>query len=164
MKPVFYSFVFFLLIGGCVYYTTSERGRSSIRTLAVPAFDCSLPDETRLRLKEKITEIIRNTFVRDNRLRLVEQKEAEGLLSGQIVEYKREPFSYTTLEVVESYKFRIFAQVTYKDLKNDEIIWEEKNLEGWTIGSAHPDSESVEVEAAITKLAEDILRRIVEEW
>ncbi|HID93663.1 MAG TPA: hypothetical protein EYP60_06165 [bacterium (Candidatus Stahlbacteria)] len=142
---------------GCTY---SFKGftTSGIRSIAIPVFENKT---IKPGIEEVITQKIEDAFIRDNRLRVVAERDASSILLGKITSYNRVPFSYDENENVKDYKIEISLSITYKN-KKGETLWE-KELKEWT---TYPVSETEEygIEDVASKAAQDILRGTLEGW
>ena len=142
---------------GCTYsfegFTTS-----GIKSIAIPMFENKT---IKPGIEEIITQKIEDAFIKDNRLKVVAEKDANSILLGKITSYNRVPFSYDENENIKDYKIEISLSVVYKN-KKGETLWEKK-LKEWT---TYPVSETEEygIEDVASKAAQDILRGTLEGW
>lgn len=107
---------------GCGYSLVGT-GRSAlpshITSVAIPLFaNRTLEPE----LEKDITSAIRQEFIRDGRLKVVDTAGATSLLEGQLVSYTLDPVAFDTSDRVTQYRVVIGVHVTYKDLVKDKVI------------------------------------------
>lgn len=152
--------MFLLFSCGCTY---SIKGGGALvgKSIAIPTFETK---SERFGIREEVTAGIISAFREDGRLRLVDEKKADLLLSGTLISYKREPYTYDRNEILLSYKVRLFVDLALKDMKDGKVLWEEKSFEGWATCGISPDSEDIGISLAVKKLGKDIVRRTLEEW
>ena len=164
------------LLFGCAY-TPVEILPKHIKTIAVPTF---INRTARYGIESKLTDAVIEEFIRDGHLSVAKQKEAAGLLTGEIVTYVLEPLSYDATEVVEQYKLWVVVNLTFRDLTTGEVLWEEKreSVNGNLIGGIEGDvryyvtpraGRTVETEEEaqdrlVVELADRIVRRTVYGW
>jgi len=165
-----YCMLFFF--SGCGYYSFSGSSVSGIKTVAVPLFDNQTEEYG---IKENLTEAVANRFVKDNTLKVVNEKRADSILHGVITKYIRESHTFDEQENIKEYVVRIWVKVWFEEEKSKKIIWKDDNMEGWGIycvkdcvdESGNPKSDETEDDGkqrAIEKLAEDIANRTVKGW
>jgi len=157
-----------LLCCGCgVYSFSSSLLPSHIKTVAVPlmANETSRGDLTTA-LADSLTEAL----IRDNTLRVVAERDADSVIEGKILEYKREPYTVDTRETVLQYRIEIVLEARFVDIAKNEVIWEELRLSQWDtynfseVGGQPAEPEEAGIARAIAKLTQDLLNRTVEGW
>jgi hypothetical protein len=160
------------LIYGCGVYSFSGSSVSGVKTIAVPLFDNQTQEYG---IRESLTEVVADRFVKDNTLKVVSEKQADSILRGTITQYKRESHTFDEQENIKEYVVRIWVNVVFEEKKSKKTIWQEDNMQGWGIycvkdcvdESGNPKSDETEddgKERAIQKLAEDIVNRTVKGW
>jgi hypothetical protein len=149
----------------CGIYSFSGSGLPAhIRTVAVPVFG-NQTDE--IGIKENLTDAITEMLVTDGRLRVVGADAADSMIEGTVVDYKEQAYTYDRSENVQEYIVRIYVDVSYQDVKNRTVIWEEKRMEGWgtyDVSVSPPEDVDVGRGRAIAKLAEDIVNKTLSGW
>lgn len=160
------------LVSGCGVYSFSGSSVSGVKTIAVPLFDNQTQEYG---IRETLTEIVADRFVKDNTLKVVNEKIADSILHGVITNYKRESHTFDEQENIKEYIVRIWVNVWFEEKKGKKTIWREDNMQGWGIycvkdcvdESGNPKSDETEEdgkERALQKLAEDIVNRTVKGW
>jgi hypothetical protein len=118
-------------------------------------------------LEMDITNAVVDRFIYDGNLKVVKGGEAELILKGELVEFKKEGLRYDKNDNVEEYRVRLVVNMTLEDPKKKEAVWTEKNFSGEstyrTTGSL-AKSESAAIDDAVSDLARRIVERTVEEW
>lgn len=176
----------FLLAGilaGCGY-TTRSMLYGNYNTIYVAPFlnKVDITDETfsankyriyRPMLETEITKKVINRYLFDGNLRPVKEKEADLVLKGELVEYRKDPLSYTQdTENVTEYRINVYVNLSLWDTKENKLLWQESNFNGnYSYFTAeNPNSASIKVPEAtavnnaIDDLARRIVERTVEQW
>lgn len=81
-------------------------------------------------LEDKLSLRVRDEFLRDGRYPLVPESEAQGIVSMTVSRYILTAVQYDATQAPTAYKLRILVDVLFIDKSNNQILWEEKNLEG----------------------------------
>src|SRR6185503_5798470 len=85
---------------GCGY-TLSSVLPAHIKTLAVPVF---ANNTVEYGLSDDVTQALSDAFLREGRLRLVSERDADAILRGTVVSYKNQVFGYTRAERATQYE------------------------------------------------------------
>ena len=113
---------------GCGY---ALAGRGSflpdyIETIGVPLFINQTPY---FEVEQILTERVRNEFIgRGNYNVLPESAGADAVLIGRIVNVGLNPVSFTTQQQASRYEMRVTASFEFRDLREDEVLWENPAL------------------------------------
>ncbi|HCJ66585.1 MAG TPA: hypothetical protein DHV62_04485 [Elusimicrobia bacterium] len=81
-------------------------------------------------IEEKFTLRVIEEFLRDGRLEITKEENADALIKGEITRYVLEPLTYTADFVVKEYKLWVIFDLALYEKDKEEPLWEEKNLEG----------------------------------
>lgn len=132
LKWFFLLTTYYLLLTaftGCAsHYTPAQQQLpQNIRKVAIETFKNST---VYYGMEEKLTLAATNEFIRDGRLEVVNSQEADGILRGEITRYVLEPLTYDENHVVKEYKLWILVDIMLVDRLKNEVVWQEKNLEG----------------------------------
>lgn len=177
------KFIFLLLLiailGGCGYSTGSLLP-AHLKTICIQPFRNKIEltnelatDEYRFRsyranLETDITKEIIDKFIYDGNLKVVTEQEADLILSGELIDYLRQPVRYgADNETVEEYRISIVCSVRLKDISKDVIIWQHSRVIGdstYNLSGEYAISESSAVSAAVSDLARRIINRSIEGW
>jgi hypothetical protein len=118
-------------------------------------------------IETDITRSVTERFIFDGNLKPTHKENADLILKGEVMEYRKDPLRYTDDDVVEEYRINLVVNISLWDNKENKLIWEEKNFTGdttyFTIGSS-AKSEGTAVNDALTDLARRIVERTVEQW
>ncbi|MDD5128862.1 MAG: LptE family protein [Candidatus Omnitrophica bacterium] len=127
-------------------------------------------------LETDITKKVINRYLFDGNLKPVKEDEADLVLKGELIEYRKDPLSYTSdSEDVTEYRINIYVNLKLWDKKENKIMWEENNFNGnysyfvknSTINPGNNVvvvSEGAAVNSAVEDLARRIVERTVEQW
>lgn len=150
---------------GCAGYTPAPQILPpQIKKIAIPTFENKT---IYYGLEEKFTLRVIEEFLRDGRLEITKEENADAILKGVITRYVLEPLTYTADFVVEEYKLWIIFDLALYEKDKEEPLWEEKNLEGIyrffapTSNRAGALTEEEAREMLWDILARDILRRTI---
>lgn len=146
---------------GCGYRVGSLLPKD-IKTVAVPMFENKTPEPE---LEVMVTNGIIQEFITDGSLQVVEEENADTILLGEIIDYRREPIRYTKEEITREYRLVIAVRLVFKDQRHNEVIWENPRVEGETtffVGTSLPESERANLPNAIKDLAHDVVEKVVE--
>ncbi len=169
IKWITLSSVLFLLAGflASCGYTPAPILPDHIKTMAVNTFKNATIEYG---IEEKLTLAVSDEFLRDGRLDIAGQQQADALLTGEITQYVLEPVSYDEQDIIEEYKVYIIVDLVFKDLTTDTVLWEERAMEGsvnYFVSSKAGELVETEDEAQdrlVDDLALDIVRRTIEGW
>ena len=164
-KSLLLSLLGGLVLFGCGVYSFSGSGLPShIRTVAVPVFDNQTAEYG---IKENLSDQVIDALVTDGKLKVVQERDADSVVEGTVVEYQNRAYTFDNSENVQEYIVRIWVRVAYQDVRNRKAIWEEERMEGWgtyDVSIDPPEDEELGRERAIAKLAEDIVDKVVAGW
>jgi hypothetical protein len=154
-----------LLFSSCWKYSTSTSAiPSHIRTIAIPLFEDTTVETD---IKERLTDAVIARFVADNKLRIVDTRDADAIIAGVILDVREESLSFTQGTAAREARLWIVARVRFEDLRNRRVIWEEQRMQAWGVYDIETGAQSDRepgIEAAIAKMAEDILNKTIAGW
>ncbi|MBU1998059.1 MAG: LPS assembly lipoprotein LptE [Candidatus Omnitrophota bacterium] len=175
----------FLLVtffSGCGY-TTRSLVSTKFRTIYIKPFvnKIDITQEIDTGNKYKIyrpaleTEITRGTinkFLFDGNLKPVNSESSDVVLSGELVDFRREPVRWTSdNNEVEEYRVLVAVNLELWDNREKKVVWQENSFTGdstyytsFAPGNVVRKSENTAVTDAVTDLARRIVERTVEEW
>jgi outer membrane lipopolysaccharide assembly protein LptE/RlpB len=156
-----------LPLAGCGYNLVG-RGRTKlpahITTIAVPLFgNRTLEPE----LEKDVTGAVREAFIRDGRLKVVDSERAVSLLEGQLRGYTLEAVAFDIQDRVTQYRVVIGVHITYKDTVNDKVLIDQdfSAREEFQVSTAITSREAAKVSSrkvAADELAEQLVNLILE--
>lgn len=118
-------------------------------------------------LESQITKLLIDRFIQDGTLKLEEAGNADLILDGELLEFRREPLRYDRNDEVVEYRLALVVNIQLKDRRDDKVILSENNFTGettyFTSGNL-AKSEDVAVNDAVKDLARRIVERVIEQW
>jgi len=118
-------------------------------------------------LETDITNAVVNKFLTDGNLRPVKEPEADLVLKGELIDFRRDPLRYDDSDNVLEYRISLVVNMTLTDKLNGKVLYEESGFTGdttyYTSGSA-AKSESQAVNDALTDLSRRVVERAVDQW
>ncbi|MDD5692639.1 MAG: LptE family protein [Candidatus Omnitrophica bacterium] len=121
-------------------------------------------------LETDITRRVINRYLFDGNLKPVKEELADLVLKGELVEYRKDPLSYTAdNNDVTEYRINVYVNLSLWDTKENKLVWEENRFNGnysffVRTSTINPGSNVIVVseETAVNRAIEDLSRRIVE--
>lgn len=153
------------LVAGCGHYGFSQSVGGSIKTAAVPIF---VNETLEFGVEQELTDTIIDVLSEDGTLRIVGEDDADSVLRGVVSLYERPVLSYDAGGSPREYKVRVVATMTYEDLTQAQVIWEDE-VEGWAAYSVSGEGGDVATEdearaIALENIAQDVLSKSVQGW
>ena len=164
-QPIVAAVLVAAALSGCSHYGFSASMKTHISSVAIPV----LENETvEFAVGQGLTDALIEGFSDDNSLRVVGEDDAESILRGTIVRYSRPVLSYDAGGNPREYKVNVVARLSYEDLTNNAVVWEDE-VTGWAVYSVGGEdgeltTEEEAQERAFAKLAQDVLSRTVQAW
>jgi hypothetical protein len=152
---------------GCPYGFSSSLLPGYIKTVAVP-----LPENRTGRgdLSAALADSLVEAFLDGNVLKVADEKSADSMVEGTILEYVRRPYTVDESENVQEYRIEIVMEARFVDMRKNAVVWEEKRLTQWdtynfvAVGGRPAESEEIGIGRVLSKLTNDIVNRTVEGW
>ncbi len=142
----------------CGPYTFNPNLPGYIKSVAVPLF--KNPRTFKYGAERVLTDAVIDEFVADGSLEVAGEDVADSKLQVEIVNYKKEALSYDVQEVVKEYNLAIVVSVTFTDLINNQVLWQEPSMyESVTYYAIGSNAETED--DALKRLAEELARKIV---
>lgn len=156
-----------LMSAGCGYTASPALLPAHLKTVAIPVFENTTPEA---QLEREITDAVIDRFVKDNHLRIVDEKSANAVVRGRVTVYKNAVFGFSNTEQANEYRVTIGVQVTFKDLVKNRELWNDEIVKYSNYyvqpvpGQSNPKTELDGRKEAITKIADEVLSKSVEGW
>lgn len=138
-----------------------------LQTVYVPTFQ----NETReFQLTQQVTERVIGEFLNESRLRLVaDEEDADLLVVGIVKSYDEEALSYDPGQAanpdVFSRRVLLTLDVRLEDQVREETLWENASLREWgEFSEERGETREDGIQRAVDKVAEELLRHVVEEF
>ena len=135
--------------------------------MAIPVFENATTEYT---LEQDVTNAVIERFVKDNHLRVVDERSANAVIRGRLTGYKNAVFGFSAANRAQEYRVTLTCSVVFKDLVKNREIWNEPALvktANYFVVDVPGDSARTELDGrkgAIAKIADEILARSVEGW
>ena len=162
---LFINTIFFLHISCGFYSFSGSTLPSHIKTVAVPMFGNKTSE---FGVREDITDTLIDQFTQDNSLKVVDQRTADSIVRGEIVNVREQAGSYNQDEQVNEIRIYVTVNAAYEDVKKHNTIWEEQ-ITQW--GTYNPDLTSGEgstredaLKEAIEKIVADMFNKTISGW
>ena len=118
-------------------------------------------------LETDITKAVNNKYLFDGNLKPVAKENADLVLKGDLIDFRRDPLRYTDADDVAEYRLNLVVNISLWDNKENKLVWEENGFTGifsyFTTGQ-YAQSENMVINNAVDDLARRIVERTVEEW
>lgn len=165
---VFWGCLLSLLISqvGCRYYSLSGAAlEERLKTIAIPAFeDNSASGQPGL--GELLTNALINKFVRQTRLRLIQDEaEADIVLRGTLQRYNNIPSAVTSNEQASLNRLSLEVMASYLDQQKEKEVFNRTFSQ--TVEYDPNDTRKTEYDAAkevLDKIANDVFTAATSDW
>src|SRR5262249_37421757 len=153
------------LAAGCGYTASPALLPQHLKTVAIPVFENGTPEA---QLEQQVTDAVIQRFVRDNHLKIVDEKSANSVVRGRLTDYKNAVYGFTANTTnANAYRVTITTQVTFKDLVKNREMWSGEIVKSAIYYVQPIPGQKVTTELdgrqeAIDKIADEILSRSVE--
>ena len=168
------------LATGCGY-TTRSMIASQYRTIYITPFvnkvDITRENDNvannyhlyRPMLETEVTSAVVQKYLRDGNLRPVHSKDnADLVLEGQLVDFRKDALRYTTSNDVQEYRVNVAVNMAlYDEAAGHKLLWQENGFTGiatYFVTGAQAGTESGAITDAITDLSRRIVERTVDQW
>ena len=166
-----------LCLSGCGY-TTGSLLPTRLKTVYVENFANKIdvsnePSDKRgykiyrPQVDTDVTKAIIDQFIFDGHLQIVDKDGADLTLSGELIDYYKQPLRYDRLDNVEEYRIIITVNIELKDNTEEKFLRKEDGFIGYDtyrLTGAHASSEENARAGAIKDLAEKIVEKTIEGW
>lgn len=149
------------LVSACGY---SFRGKQNnlppdVRTVSIPVF---ANHSGEVRIEQIFTDAVISQFTRSQMLRVVNQGQADAVLSGAIERVDVEDVAYTTAETSRQRRVKITVSAKLVRRRDGKVLWQDRNLvqrRTYTVG-ATPQATDAAKQQAITELASTLAQTL----
>ena len=107
--------------------------------------------------------------MKDNHLKVVDEKSANAVIHGKVLTYKNSVFGFTNTTQAQEYRVTITVHVVFKDLVKNREFWSDdlvKTANYYTVSVPGQTAKTPEQGRAdaVAKIADEVLSRSVEGW
>lgn len=114
-----------------------------------------------------VTNHIRNKYAFDGNLKVADEKNANLILKGELVDFRNEALRYDRSNNIEEYRIRMVINMELIDVKTGKTRWKETSFAGESLYNPTGGLQKTE-DQAISDAEDDLARRVVErtveEW
>lgn len=177
-----------VVLCGCGY-TTRSMISDKYRTIYIMPFvnkiDITRESDTgnkykiyRPHLETDITNAVTNKYLFDGNLKPSKKENADLVLKGEVVEYRKDALRYSEGDEVTQYRMNLVVNISLWDNKENKMLWDANGFTGYF--DYYTDKYPLPLPAGVLKYTanddqeplnkalEDLVRRIVErtvnEW
>jgi outer membrane lipopolysaccharide assembly protein LptE/RlpB len=147
-------------LGGCGY-TLRTSLPPGIQSIHVPVLVNRTQEPA---IEDFITQALTAAVVQASRVRIAANaREADASLQGSIVEYRLTALSFDRSANVTSYRLIIGLSLTFRDLKQNRVIWQQDRIEERAdfVVSGQVTQTLARENLAVQRAAVDVARAIV---
>ncbi len=166
-----------VLAGGCGF-TTRSMISDEYRTIYVSPFankiditrEADAASKYRIyrpMLETDVTRIVSNKYLFDGNLKPVPQEEADVILKGELVDFRKDPLRYDDNNEVSEYRVNLVVNISLYNRKTDKLVWSENGFTGYVsyfTSGAQAKPEITAINGALDDLARRVVERTVEQW
>lgn len=150
-------------LSGCFRYSFTGTVPPHLKTVAIP----TLEDRTsEFGLRESLTDALIGSYRKDNTLRVVDVARADAVVSGEILSVSEAPYTFTASETITEYRVTVNVNVRFEDKVKAKVIFEAPISAWGTYNFANEGTAGRQkaVDAAVQKLADDIVAKTLSGW
>ncbi len=154
-------------MGACSYSPSPAQFPTHLKTLAVPILK---NETTEPNIEQEVTQAIVDVFVQDNKLRVVDEAQADLVISGSVVRYTNSVFGFNAREQAEEYQVAVAVRLTGarpgeepRDVARRQPGAHHELLRRRARGQT-PQDQYTSRKDAIAKIADAVLNKTVEGW
>ncbi|MDD5019169.1 MAG: LptE family protein [Candidatus Omnitrophica bacterium] len=163
---------------GCGYTTRGYVTQAGYKTIYVEPFTNSIDttseyaEGSRFRtyfplLENTITNAVVDRFNFDGSLKTSRQEDADLVLSGSLVNYRRDSLRTSSDDNPEEYRVTLFVNIKLVEGKTGKVLWQKNDFAGdatYFVSGGLARTESQAVQEAALDLARRIMETTVEVW
>lgn len=153
------------VFSGCgVYSGSSGRVDENIKRVAVQYLENLTPEPN---LGVEMSETIIFALQTDNTLKVVDEADADSIISGRVVRYNLREVATNQELTVNEYQVQIAVILTFMVRSTGEKIFDNRRFTGtgnYSLDQLQDSSETLAREEAVEEIVRDILAEVVEDW
>jgi hypothetical protein len=118
---------------------------------------------------QEATQGVLDAFIRDGRLKLAPEAQADARLTGRVVSYENKVYNYGPDQNPRDYIVVLTVSAIFRDQVKNRDLWQDEDIVRTEVydpngGGSGPTTEAAAREEAIRKLATDLVTRTLEQW
>ena len=165
LVPVLSLLACLVLLSGCgVYSATSGRVYENLKLVAVQYLE-NLTGEPNLGVV--LSDDIIYALQVDNTLKVVDEADADSIISGRVVRYTLREVATTQELTVNEYQVQIAVVLTFTIRSTGEKIFDKRRFTGignYVLNDTEGTNEETARDEAVEEIVRDILAQVVEDW
>jgi len=161
MKKIGIAVIMPFLMSGCWFYSFSPSGKAAFKSIHVTQFSNRTIE---YQMADELTDAVVAAFLADNTVQVLEADRAEAVMSGTVVNYRRDPHTFDQQDNVTAYAVKVSVSVKVVKSGTEDIIWEENFYAEGIYDAATETEETEGQERAVGRLAADILDKTAKSW
>lgn len=150
-------------VAGCWYNTTGRSG-ANVGDIYIPFFQDQTTGARATDLGTRITERVVDEFERDRSIRVyraeTDRTEAQKELTGTVRRFQESVLTRDPNQTGEEYRVVVTCQITYRDLTNDRVLWQDSNVFG--DGNYQLSEGDAGFDRALNECLQEIVDKIVD--
>ena len=150
-----------LLGSGCVTFGGREGLPSHVESISIPMFR---NHSMEYGAEEVVTQAVVGEFQRDGRLRLVDSDQADVVLYGTIARYDIRPSSFDRRDRVTVSHVSAMLEVSVLDSESGDYLMQGERFSGSGSFFLTAQPTARRERDVLTRIANDIVSRVVEGW
>ncbi|MDH4099683.1 MAG: LPS assembly lipoprotein LptE [Nitrospirota bacterium] len=150
-----------LLFAGCGYHFVKggEKIPYDVKTVAVPTFANKTLEPS---VEVVVTDEVIHQLIIDGRLKVVEKKDAESILTGAVTSFSLVPLSFSSGGVVTEYRVTMGIDVKLLQVSDQKVLWKDNKSATWEYrlsdsSSASRSSQDSAIRSASKYFAESMV-------
>jgi hypothetical protein len=152
-------------LSGCTYSFQGSNLPGHIRTVAIPNLTNSTLQPN---LDQEATAALIDQFIKDGRLKLAPESQADARLAGSVAKYENRVYNYGPDRTPRDYIVVVTVSLEMKDQVKNRELWRDEALTRTAVyvpgGSAGLTAESEARQEAIRAIAGEAVARTLEQW
>ncbi len=150
-----------LILSGCGYGLVGSKRSpllQDIDALAIPILSNQTQEPG---IESTITSSVRNAFIDDGRVAVVDEADAQAVLTGTIREYYLEPIAFNRSDSAIRYRLHLVIQVSLMDTEEGKILLKQllRSDREYQVGGQVADTNVARL-AALDLAAQDFAREL----
>jgi len=149
-----------LVAGAGCWYNTTGRSGANVGDIYIPFFQDQTTGARATDLGTQLTERVVDEFERDRSIRVyraeTDRSEAQKELVGTVKRFQESVLTRDPNQTGEEYRVVVTCQITYRDLTDDRVMWQDANVFG------DGNYQLSEGEAGFQRALQEALQEIVD--
>lgn len=115
------------------YHPAPQLLPSNIKKVAIRMV---LNQTDQVTIEDKFTLAIRDAFLADGTYPIVPEEDSDGIVVVTMQRYVLTPIKFDATLVPTNYKLRVVCDLQFIDRASNQVLWDEKNMQGFQTFSA----------------------------